>query len=883
MERPITGEIPLVGRNIERDRITSALRGADAVGYVLAGAAGVGKTRLAAEVAQVAVGMGHATAFVAATTATATIPFGAFAPFIPAIDIASDGLLGLLRHASQAIVERAEPGQRLLLVVDDAHLLDDGSAALVHQLLHSRSCDLLATVRTLASAPEPIVALWMDGLADRIDLDPLSEADVAELAVRALGGPVAGASVRRLWLSSGGNPLFLRELLVGASESGALVDDGGIWALRRPLTAPDRLAELVDSRLRCLSPETVSVVELLAAGEPLGLALLERLSTPHALEDAERQGLVEVRQDGKRSEARLAHPIYGEVLRQRLPRSRLRRLWATLAEVLETTGARRREDLLRLARWQLDAGVAGDPAILGRAARRASQMFDTDLAARLARAAFDSGGGVEAGLALGEAEFSSGRHEEAERVLAGLVLMCANDEELALVANARAYNLAVLIGDQAKAADVLDEALAVVTDVNARLRLLGRMATNKLFEGDPESVVAAATELLGSGDDMTIGRGAYVSSIASALLGRTADAVATARLGLEAHRRLTDGNQLPQVQLIGSVLGHVAAGDLAKAELETLTGYEACLAAGDKEGQATFSLLRGWVGIAQGHLAAASKACLEGASLNRESRDTGALRWCLGGLALAEAMAGHLAPASAAMDELDSLSPSWMTLFEAELIDRSRAWVSVAAGEVSRGCDELRKAAERAATNHQWVAEAHLLHDLARLGDPASVVSRLAALAETVDGGLVATFADDAAALERGSGGDLEAVALSYERIGAFLLAAEARSAAATRYLAEGLTRRATASAARAAELIAECGDVWTPGLGAERPREGRQLALTRREHEIAALAAGGATTKEIAAKLFISVRTVENHLQAVYGKLGVTSREELAQALRPQ
>jgi DNA-binding NarL/FixJ family response regulator len=73
------------------------------------------------------------------------------------------------------------------------------------------------------------------------------------------------------------------------------------------------------------------------------------------------------------------------------------------------------------------------------------------------------------------------------------------------------------------------------------------------------------------------------------------------------------------------------------------------------------------------------------------------------------------------------------------------------------------------------------------------------------------------------------------------------------------------------------CGDVRTPGLvgGEEADR------LTRREREVAGLAASGSTSKEIATKLFVSVRTVENHLQAIYSKLGVTSREELARALR--
>jgi DNA-binding CsgD family transcriptional regulator len=57
-------------------------------------------------------------------------------------------------------------------------------------------------------------------------------------------------------------------------------------------------------------------------------------------------------------------------------------------------------------------------------------------------------------------------------------------------------------------------------------------------------------------------------------------------------------------------------------------------------------------------------------------------------------------------------------------------------------------------------------------------------------------------------------------------------------------------------------------------------VPLTRREREICVLAAQGTTSPEIAAKLYLSVRTVNNHLQRAYTKLGVTHRSELADAL---
>ena len=47
-------------------------------------------------------------------------------------------------------------------------------------------------------------------------------------------------------------------------------------------------------------------------------------------------------------------------------------------------------------------------------------------------------------------------------------------------------------------------------------------------------------------------------------------------------------------------------------------------------------------------------------------------------------------------------------------------------------------------------------------------------------------------------------------------------------------------------------------------------VPLTARERDIATLAAQGESSKEIAERLFLSVRTVNNHLQNVYSKLGV-------------
>jgi len=140
----------------------------------------------------------------------------------------------------------------------------------------------------------------------------------------------------------------------------------------------------------------------------------------------------------------------------------------------------------------------------------------------------------------------------------------------------------------------------------------------------------------------------------------------------------------------------------------------------------------------------------------------------------------------------------------------------------------------------------------------------------------VKLFAAHAAAVAGRSRIGLEKTAAGFEGLGAFLMAAEACSEASELCRAEGLSRRATSLDRKADELVAKSGGVRTPSLNLS----GSGRLLTRREREIATLAASGRSSREIASRLFLSVRTVENHLLHAYTKLGVTSREGLAEAL---
>ncbi|HEY3907685.1 MAG TPA: LuxR C-terminal-related transcriptional regulator [Streptosporangiaceae bacterium] len=173
------------------------------------------------------------------------------------------------------------------------------------------------------------------------------------------------------------------------------------------------------------------------------------------------------------------------------------------------------------------------------------------------------------------------------------------------------------------------------------------------------------------------------------------------------------------------------------------------------------------------------------------------------------------------------------------------------------------------------VAESWLLHDLMRICRQDTSV-RLGELAELCDSPLVAARARHAVAVRTRDPAELDRVADDFEALGAMLLAAEAATNSGEAFSQKGDQRKSAAASRRSSELIERCEDAATPGL----IRTGSAVPLSGREREIAMLAAAGLASKDIADRLFLSVRTVNNHLQHVYTKLGVSSRAGLAEAL---
>jgi DNA-binding CsgD family transcriptional regulator len=122
----------------------------------------------------------------------------------------------------------------------------------------------------------------------------------------------------------------------------------------------------------------------------------------------------------------------------------------------------------------------------------------------------------------------------------------------------------------------------------------------------------------------------------------------------------------------------------------------------------------------------------------------------------------------------------------------------------------------------------------------------------------------------------LDQAATTLAGAGHLLYAAEAAVEAHHRHAKAGRRVRAQVSLGLATELLRECGTVRTHLLDLT----GTENSLTARELYVARLAATGQSGPSIAAKLGLSVRTVNNHLGRVYSKLGLTGRSELAEMI---
>src|SRR3954447_21570588 len=480
----MTGDWPLIGRDGELSRVAEVLGRPEASGVVLVGASGVGKTRLATECLRLGDESGFATARIVASRSASSIPFGALAPLLPPGTLALEQGLNALRQATMALTDLAG-GRPLMLLVDNAHALDDPSAALLEQLAVSRTAFLVITLRSDEKAPDSVVALWKDHGVDRITIEPLSREGTQRLVTTMLDGEVEPTTLALLWAKTHGNALFARELVAGAVESGVLVNRGGWWHRVGDLAPSGRLSELVELRLSGLDAQHHEVLEFVAFGEPLGVEILIGLTDAGRVEDLESRGLLTMARDGRRHDIRLSHPMYGEVVRLRTPALRTRSVSRILAEALEARSTRRRGDALQVSLLRLDGGGTPRIDLLIEATAQARFANDNEVARRLAQVAFDVAPSFDTGMMLADVLYESDRARECVATLTTVSGMVETPSKLAMVARARASAHFWKMGDADTAMRILLDALDQLDDPGDRDEVASFIALMDVQAGLP--------------------------------------------------------------------------------------------------------------------------------------------------------------------------------------------------------------------------------------------------------------------------------------------------------------------------------------------------------------------------------------------------------------
>jgi DNA-binding CsgD family transcriptional regulator len=250
-------------------------------------------------------------------------------------------------------------------------------------------------------------------------------------------------------------------------------------------------------------------------------------------------------------------------------------------------------------------------------------------------------------------------------------------------------------------------------------------------------------------------------------------------------------------------------------------------------------------------------------------------RWGLAGIALAAGQMGDRASCEAAVSELAAMPLPSVRLMDVNVL-RGQAWAHVSAGDLTTARETLWEAKHLAGKWGQHAGAAEALFDLLRIGEH-DAIEELRGLAGQVDGDFMTARITHAEAIVEQDPLLAGRAAEQFESIGALLLAAESAALDHRLSRGRGLHRRAAAASATTERLAARCEGASTPALSLAQDVE----RLSSREREVALLAANGMTSRAIAERLYVAKRTVDNHLQRIYTKLGVTGRHQLAARLR--
>jgi DNA-binding CsgD family transcriptional regulator len=783
-----------------------------------------------------------------------------------------------------------------LVVVDDIQWLDEptrfvlGFAA---RRLREEPVTLLLALRTGSATPEVLRGARPE---NRLTLGPLSVGALHRIIRTRLGVSPSRPALVRLHELSGGNPFF------GLEIARAFERRGG-WDSWAAMPLPARLQDFVGERLEALPPETVEVLQVAAATAQPTVTLVAEAAggAPQALDPAVAADVIST--VGER--VVFTHPLLaaaayagaGPHKRRELHR-RLSTLVADPEEQARhlaraATGPDRdvASALERAAERARSRGAPAAAAELAESALRLTPSSDSE--DRLRRATTAAGNLFEAGDAAASAALFERAVEAAlpgpRRAEALTGLGRAYGYAADLRAAARVFERAISEAEPGSRTEAeAEDGLAV-----ARLRLLDdlaaaeRSAAKAVELATRRGDVSAAHEFRASlaviralrGETTTAPRGLtperrdaprprflttlYGPDFNAAVQAVFADELAGARDGLE--RAFAQANESGDEASLPLVLRYLSfvellAGDWARAQALADEGYEAALLTGQRAQQAVLAATNALIAAHRGEPEATRRKAEEALLLVSETGSGFAEllgRSGLGLLALSlgedEEAAAHLNPLLDKLEAAGVRAPGAMR-FVPDLIE-----ARLRLGRLPDATALLATYEERAVA----------------LDRPSAVAAaaRCRALLAAAETDLDAARVAAERALEHHS-----RVPMPFERARTLLVrGAVERRAKRKRAAREALDEARAVFDRLGARAFAEQARLELTRIGGRAPAGD---ALTPSERRVAALVAEGRSTKEVAAALFVSPKTVEGHLSRIYAKLGVRSRTALSRQL---
>ena len=717
------------------------------------------------------------------------------------------------------------------ILIDDAHLLDPLSAAMVLQLVVNRRAGVIVTLRHRAPAADAITALWKDSLLTRIEIPPLTADDTNELLCSVLGGPIVARHSQALWWATRGNPLYLRLLVTGQLDSGQLTKRSGLWQWSGTVGVTPALEEIVGTHIGFASAAARQALELLALADRLPAEKLVELTSADAVDDAAAVGLVEV--DADSTEVRLSHPLFSDVLLARMGAVRARRERARIVDALIGPDLRPL-DLLRIAALALESVRKPDPDLYTAGAAIANSLGDVGLARRLGRASVAAGGSFAAQFHVAAAASILRQNVAAE--LQTLADLSANSEQhdhaILLLIAALSWNQPDVIALDR----VLSRETALPPKGNATPAIRAAAALVQVQRGDLAAGASTAQELL---EDFDVERttvlyaGAALAA-SKALRGDLHNLSELVNRALVAGGQISSDLGLLRLPLLGThQLGLLLAGRLSEAHGVTSTA-KAMVTSADATA-VVLGYLEGAAAAYLGDLIGAEARLRDAYAAAFPFGNVGGwLQMVSATLAICFAWQGRPGEASDLVAQAKAIEHP-ILLFMSPLTTLADAVVAAAEGAVSRAGNLAQQAMDQSRSLGATALEAYACQVCLLVAGQVDPV-RLGVLSRTVAGPRIGLIQRYEHALRGRRADELLQISIEWENIGDRIASADASAHAATMAIEIGESQSYVAQLRRRArELAAGCGGLSTPAFRQlETP-----LPLTRREREVVELIAG--------------------------------------------